>query len=257
MDSLPKEELEHVHVHNVYNIIAPHFSATRYKPWPIVDNFLRGLNKGSIGADVGCGNGKYLGVNPDVFTVGSDRSDKLIDIVRERGFEAMVCDNLRLPYRDSCFVMTTSSFDWRYKLQLTDLTRILQDFITSIAVIHHMSSPERRLMAVNELIRVLKPGGRVLIFVWAFEQESRSKRRFSEQDVFVPWKMPKAIYGPASPQLNTAVAEDGGDVVYQRYYHLFKEKELEQLVRQAPDAVVEACGYDRDNWYVIASKKVL
>ncbi|KAJ3166146.1 Alkylated DNA repair protein alkB 8 [Geranomyces variabilis] len=234
MDSLPKEELEHVHVHNVYNIIAPHFSATRYKPWPIVDNFLKGLDKGSIGADVGCGNGKYLGVNLDVFTVGSDRSENLIDIVRERGFEAMVCDNLRLPYRDSCF-----------------------DFITSIAVIHHMSSPERRLTAVNELIRVLKPGGRVLIFVWAFEQESRSKRRFSEQDVFVPWKMPKAIYGPASPQPNTAVAEDGGDVVYQRYYHLFKENELEQLVRQSTDAVVEACGYDRDNWYVIASKKVL
>ncbi|KAJ3169403.1 Alkylated DNA repair protein alkB 8 [Geranomyces variabilis] len=232
MDSLPKEKLEHVHVHNVYNIIAPHFSATRYKPWPIVDNFLSGLDKGSIGADVGCGNGKYLGVNPDVFTVGSDRSDKLIDIVRERGFEAMVCDNLRLPYRDSCF-----------------------DFITSIAVIHHMSSPERRLMAINELIRVLKPGGHLLIFVWAFEQESRSKRRFSEQDVFVPWKMPKAIYGPASSQPNTAVAEDGGDVVYQRYYHLFREGELEEMVRQSPDAMVEACGYDRDNWYVIASKK--
>ncbi|KAJ3016955.1 Alkylated DNA repair protein alkB 8 [Thoreauomyces humboldtii] len=237
MEGLGTQSLEQTNVHNVYNIIATHFSVTRYKPWPVVDDFLKGLEKGSIGADVGCGNGKYLGVNPEVFTLGSDRSEKLIDIVRERGFEAMVADNLRLPYRDGCF-----------------------DFITSIAVIHHMSSPERRILAITELVRALRPGGRALIFVWAFEQESRSKRRFEEQDVFVPWKMPKKIYAPegsaaASETPNTAVHDEGGDVVYQRYYHLFKEGELEGLVGTIPDAKVDVSGYDRDNWYVIIRKK--
>ncbi|KAI8914883.1 hypothetical protein PhCBS80983_g05132 [Powellomyces hirtus] len=236
MEGLGKPQLEQTHVHNVYNIIAGHFSATRYKPWPVVDDFLRGLEKGSVGADVGCGNGKYLGVNPDVFTIGSDRSDKLIDICRERGFEAMVCDNLKLPYRDNCF-----------------------DFLTSIAVIHHMSSPDRRLMAVNELIRVLRPGGRLLIFVWAFEQEKRSRRRFEEQDVFVPWKMPKNVYLPegsaaANTTPNTTVEEEGGDVVYQRYYHLFKEGELEEIVGRSEGAIIDMSGYDRDNWYVIVTK---
>jgi len=44
------------------------------QPWPIVESFLNGLPDGSIGLEVGCGNGKYLGVNSNVFIVASDRS---------------------------------------------------------------------------------------------------------------------------------------------------------------------------------------
>ena len=40
----------------------------------------------------------------------------------------------------------------------------------SIAVIHHFSSPERRLNAIKELFRIAKTGGKILIFVWALEQ---------------------------------------------------------------------------------------
>lgn len=43
------------------------------QPWPIVERFLKEQKDGAIGADVGCGNGKYLAVNPRVFIVGSDR----------------------------------------------------------------------------------------------------------------------------------------------------------------------------------------
>jgi tRNA (uracil-5-)-methyltransferase TRM9 len=84
------EEYEAQHVHSVYEEIASHFSSTRYKvcgtssyymqhktnkcqPWPIVEQFLKGLPDGAVGADVGCGNGKYLAVNKNVFIVGSDR----------------------------------------------------------------------------------------------------------------------------------------------------------------------------------------
>jgi tRNA (uracil-5-)-methyltransferase TRM9 len=64
---------EQTHVHQVYESIASHFSSTRYKPWPVVDAFLRDLPPGSIGLDVGCGNGKYLNVNKNVYIMGSDR----------------------------------------------------------------------------------------------------------------------------------------------------------------------------------------
>lgn len=40
-----------------------------------------------------------------------------------------------------------------------------------IAVIHHLSTADRRLAAIKELIRIIKPGGRVLISVWALEQD--------------------------------------------------------------------------------------
>jgi ubiquinone/menaquinone biosynthesis C-methylase UbiE len=58
--------MEKKYVYDVYDKIAPHFSSTRYKPWPMVVSFLESLETGSIVADVGCGNGKYLPCNPRV-----------------------------------------------------------------------------------------------------------------------------------------------------------------------------------------------
>jgi hypothetical protein len=52
----------------------PTFNPTNpIQPWPIVERFLKEQVDGAIGADVGCGNGKYLAVNKRVFIVGSDR----------------------------------------------------------------------------------------------------------------------------------------------------------------------------------------
>ncbi|KAG0047603.1 tRNA methyltransferase, has a role in tRNA modification [Gryganskiella cystojenkinii] len=162
------EQKEQEYVHNVYQVIAPHFSATRYKPWPVVEEFLTTMPAGFVGADVGCGNGKYIGVNPKLFMVGSDRSSNLISICGERGHEAMVCDGLSLPYRSEFF-----------------------DFAISIAVIHHFISPERRIAAIEEILRVVRLKGRVLIFVWALEQQGKRDFDKETQDVFVPWAMPK------------------------------------------------------------------
>ena len=63
--------LEEEYVHRVYDAIAPHFSGTRHSPWPRVCNFLSSLVPGAVLADVGCGNGKYLGVNPEVVAVSA------------------------------------------------------------------------------------------------------------------------------------------------------------------------------------------
>ncbi|KAK1988299.1 hypothetical protein LZ30DRAFT_565736, partial [Colletotrichum cereale] len=70
------------HVHTVYEAIAPHFSSTRYKPWPLVASFLLSLPPGSVGLDAGCGNGKYIGVNPALYIIASDRSANLISLAR-------------------------------------------------------------------------------------------------------------------------------------------------------------------------------
>ncbi|KAJ3236430.1 Alkylated DNA repair protein alkB 8 [Chytriomyces hyalinus] len=294
------EALERTHVQSVYQAIAPHFSATRYKPWPVVEDFLGAIPDGSIGADVGCGNGKYLGVNPKLLTIGSDMSSNLVGICAQRGFEAMVCDNLHLPYRTNCF-----------------------DFVISIAVIHHFSSFERRVAAVKELVRTIRPGGKILIFVWALEQEDGSKRKFEKQDVFVPWNLDaktfagkskaagrsagmrkgkkgqgpdgkdsavveekadiiKEVSTPTTPASSTeeanpnvaktiealslesnpddaapkVVVKSGNEnIVYQRYYHVFVKGELDQVVEAAGGLEVDKSGYDRDNWYIIATKK--
>jgi len=76
--------MEKQHVYEVYEKIAPHFSNTRYKPWPKIAEFLNKQADGSIVADIGCGNGKYLGVNPNVQMIGTDRSFNLIGCARDR-----------------------------------------------------------------------------------------------------------------------------------------------------------------------------
>lgn len=162
-------QYEQENVHDIYEQIASHFSSTRYKPWPIIERFLKDLPDGSVGLDVGCGNGKYLAVNPNVFILASDRSSNLVAIAsRHRPHSVLVSDILDLPHPKGRF-----------------------DFAISIAVIHHLSTSERRVQAVRSILEHLKPGGQALIFVWALEQES-SRRGWSEndeQDVMVPWVM--------------------------------------------------------------------
>ncbi|XP_063060578.1 probable tRNA methyltransferase 9B [Engraulis encrasicolus] len=154
-------QLERDHVHRVYEEIAPFFSDSRYKAWPKVRQFLLDQEPGSIVADVGCGNGKYLHINGSVFKLGCDVCQPLVQSASNQGHEVLLCNSLNLPYRDGCF-----------------------DAILCIAVIHHLSTKERRIQAVREMSRTLRAGGRMMIYVWAMEQRNR---KFDKQDLLVPW----------------------------------------------------------------------
>ncbi|XP_076869371.1 tRNA (carboxymethyluridine(34)-5-O)-methyltransferase ALKBH8 isoform X2 [Brachyhypopomus gauderio] len=144
--------LEEQYVHRVYEDISSHFSSTRHSPWPRVRHFLSSLPPAALVGDIGCGNGKYLGINPQVISVGCDRSVNLASICAERGHQVFVCDALAVPLRSASF-----------------------DACLSIAVIHHFSTQDRRLAAIRELVRLLRVGGRVLICVWALEQEYKQQ----------------------------------------------------------------------------------
>ncbi|KAI0874846.1 S-adenosyl-L-methionine-dependent methyltransferase [Hypoxylon argillaceum] len=271
------ETYEAEHVHSVYESIAGHFSSTRYKPWPFVASFLRErVAPGAVGLDVGCGNGKYLGVRAggDVHMIGSDRSPSLVGIARERtrgdgggggsrghSSDVAVADGLALPFR-----------------------RGRADFVLCIAVVHHMSTRARRVEALQALLECVRPdGGQVLVYVWALEQGS-SRRGWDEgspQDLLVPWVMKAnqnkkkakpqqqqrqqqqqqggSSSGDAGASATTAGGSGGDDVdagvavvdtTYERFYHLYREGELEDDVRAAGGRVLES-GYERDNWWVI------
>lgn len=302
------EAYESTHVHAVYEAIAPHFSSTRHSPWPRVAAFLQSQRAGAIGLDVGCGNGKYLDVNPALHILGSDRSNELVRLARTRGSgvgsnpkaiepdpvksqsphsvgggkpdethgpgvhgaatafvagtEVAVADGLALPYRLAAF-----------------------DFVICIAVVHHLSTRERRVEAIAELLSRLRPSATAdshaagtslpgsgddhasvsaapvdgelqrtpgeasssgdgkataLVFVWALEQSS-SRRGWdegSEQDTLVPWVMRQ---------------KGRPNETFQRYYHLYKQGELEEDI-VAAGGVVEESGYERDNWWAIFSR---
>jgi ubiquinone/menaquinone biosynthesis C-methylase UbiE len=63
------------------------------------------------------------------------------------GVELCAADTVTLPYRSGVF-----------------------DAAISIAVLHHLSSHQRRLAALTEMLRILRVGGKLLVYVWAQEQ---------------------------------------------------------------------------------------
>ncbi|CAH0475072.1 unnamed protein product [Peronospora belbahrii] len=268
--SLAPTVLERQYVHEFYETVAAHFSSTRHSPWPRVAQFVASLPSGSMIADIGCGNGKYMKCvdSSQCFVVGGDRSLRLVNICRDRGLETMVCDALAVPLRSqSC------------------------DAALSIAVLHHLSTLGHRLAAVKELLRVLRVDGRGIIYAWAHEQMTGSRRRFEEgrQDFMVPWNLDKrfafsSVKGATAARSTDASEEnmkaedslndclDGEDiinsddtndklttkmqerVVVQRYCHMFKQGELESLVELAGIAKVETSYYDESNWAVIVRR---
>ena len=234
IDVSPALEIEHVR--RVYDTIASHWDRTRHTRWPRVEKFLGDLPPCSLVADVGCGNGKYLNCIPTQMSLGMDVSKSLTLICAERGHEVSTCDTMSLPYRQGMF-----------------------DAAISIAVLHHLSSRVRRLQALREASRLLCPGGRLLATAWALEQGQESRRRFSEQDVLVPWHHldTQAEIVPTPAAQHGQKDAGRGSVLYRRYCHVFVRGELEELIAELRDEgmVLVESWYDTSNWCVIAEKK--
>ena len=236
-------EVEREHVQKVYDIVAQQWHGTRYRAWTGVEAFVRKQPPGLLAADVGCGNGKNI---PEIvkgcgFALGSDFSRGLIEICRDSGYEVMVADAVILPYRSDVF-----------------------DYALNIAVLHHISSPERRVELVKETMRIVKVGGVALFYAWALEQEQGgvSGHQFEGQDVLVPFHNKIKVKGVAPEdererQSRVSGAPTHGEadrekrsVVYQRYCHVYTEGELPKLFENLPWCEVTAAYYDHGNWCV-------
>lgn len=238
-------DYESQHVHDVYDAIAPHFAATRYAPWPAVDTFLASLPHHALVADVGCGNGKYMLVaarSPNApFVVGTDRCAPLVAIAAKQKlegsqidarFDAGTADVRDLPFRDGIF-----------------------DAAVNIAVVHHLATEGRRVEAWQETMRILRPGGRLLAYVWALERPSTPtpkkgnrgakmlSRRFEAQDVFVPWQMRRRKAGATCDKILGDPEE-----THKRFYHVYRQGELEQELGKVARARVVRSYYDHQNW---------
>ena len=149
-------------------------------------------------------------------------------------------------------------------------------------MVHHFCTEERREQAIRvsskarlthdnhqpqtkkakqqqELARIVRPGGRVLVTVWAKEQP-----RFASepcQDAMVPWnyqarpptKSSKCCRNGVQAQQTAAAAEE--KVVYQRFYHLFCKGELDRLVERAGGLRIDESGEQAGNYFVAATKE--
>ena len=199
--------IEEMYVKNVYNTIASEFDTTRYRPWTCVEEFLDTIPKGSIIGDIGCGNGKNMLYRKDCLNYGCDFSESLVNICLQKNLNVICGDILNIPYKNDSF-----------------------DYTICIAVIHHLSTVEKRKKAIEELERVTKKGGKILVLVWAFEQEEQSRRKFTTQEIFVDWR------------------DKQQNLLGKRYYYVFQKNELESLVDEKK---VEKGFYEKGNWGIV------
>lgn len=200
--------IEDKNVKDVYNHIAKEFDNTRYRPWSCVEEFLDNVPEQSFIGDIGCGNGKNMLYRSDCYNYGCDFSSELVKICLDKNLNVIEGDILNIPFEDNQF-----------------------DYTICIAVLHHLSTEDKRKKAIDELKRVTKQGGKILILVWAYEQESNSRRKFTKQENFVDWKDKK------------------GNLLGKRYYYVFKKNELETLVDNPK--IIQKSFYEKSNWGII------
>ena len=182
-------------IKDVFNEIAPGWY--NYRHWSIFRNELEALAKkwqrGRL-LNVGCGHGPdFLPFRQGFELHGVDFAGEMLKLAqkysRKFGFAVnLVAADVRcLPYPDD-------TFDWAI----------------SVATYHHVKGGEERLKALQELRRVLKPGGEAFITVWNHWQP---RFWFNRREVMVPWRTQnKTLY---------------------RYYYLFSCGELEKLAKKA------------------------
>ncbi len=178
-----------------YDRIAGHFSSTREYPWPEVETFVSAVTDDGatpVGAalDDGCGNGRHAELLASVAdrVVGLDASRGLLQEARERaaarGFSLSLVqgDAGTLPFGANRF-----------------------DVVVYVATLHHLPTRRARVASLDEVARVLDPGGQGLVSTWSTEHD-----RFDEDEGFdttVAWTLPD------------------GDTV-PRYYHIYDPEEF-------------------------------
>ena len=145
---------------------------------------------------------------------------------------------------------------------------------------------------MDELIRILKPGGRGLIYVWALEQERNNKKsnylkdsrctddQTNEHDVNNLTGIENASSSASQEPLTSLpvhvnrtpfktqdllvpwhlrknATDSPTSSTYLRYYHVFLDGELEALIKESQHCKrVKAIEnyYDKGNWCVIFEK---
>lgn len=212
-------DIEQTYVMDVYEHIAEHFSDTRYCTWNFVTNFLDTQNPTDKGIEIGCGNGKNLCIRNDLNVIGIDTCQAFINICVKKKLNVFQQNCCRLQFKDSSF-----------------------EYAFAIAVFHHLSSESRRIRAIMEMIRILKPGGKGLISVWSLEQAKRDNnmkmRHFTPGDNYVPWMRKK------------------DKKIFKRYYYIFNEVMFKEYIEQFTEwIVIDKLFNVRGNWVVEFTKK--
>ncbi len=187
---------------DAFNQIAPGWYNFRH--WSIFRNELAVLahrwQKGRL-LNIGCAHGPdFLPFMQSFDLYGVDFSTEMLRFARKYSQKFHFTVGLSLA-DVSCLPYPDETFDWAI----------------SVATYHHIKGKEEKRTALNELRRVLKPGGEAFITVW---NRWQPRFWFKPKEVAVPWRTK-------------------GKTLY-RYYYLFSYPELERLANKAGFKVLKS-----------------
>ncbi len=187
---------------NIFNQIAPGWYNFRH--WSIFRNELEALaqrwQKGKL-LNIGCAHGPdFLPFKQGFDLYGVDFSTEMLKFARRYSQKFSFTVNLSLA-DVNCLPYTDETFDWAI----------------SVATYHHIKGQRQRQAALNELRRVLKPGGEAFVTVW---NRWQPRFWFSRKEASIPWRTK-------------------GKTLY-RYYYLFSFTELEKMMKKAGFGVIKS-----------------
>lgn len=215
-----------------YDLIASKFSETRKHFWRGLEFIGDYAKIGDKILDFGCGNGRLLELfaNKKINYYGTDISEKLIQLAKQK-------------YVDAHFTKTNPS--------QTSLAFANEFFNTtySIAVFHHFPSEEYRKKIAQELYRVTKKDGYIIITVWNLWQGRYIK------NVLKNWK--NKIFDKSDLDWNDCYISftDNGGNKFQRFHHAFTKRELKNIFSEAGFRVEKCKIINRKNILLVAKKK--
>ena len=194
-------------VKNIYDQIANEFDVTRTYNWPWINTIMDSFTENSLIYDIGCGNGRNMKYIKHKF-IGVDNCEKFVDMCNNNNMKAIYSDmtDINLPSNTADIVMCIASF-------------------------HHLSNNQNRIKALNEMKRLIKINGNIVISIWSINQPKKTRVTFKNYgDNIVYWKNK-----------------------YPRYYYIFKLDEFEQLIKEVELKIIDKF-YDCGNEIYILKK---
>jgi ubiquinone/menaquinone biosynthesis C-methylase UbiE len=195
----------------VWDEIAPSWNEFRKKVPPTVEKFL--ANKTGKILDIGCGSGRNFIKKTDLEWVAVDFSEEMVKYAKKRAedlgvsVEVIKSDSVNLPFEDDTF-----------------------DSVLCFAMLHCVENPLSRKKTLQEIYRVLKKGGAVLISSWG-PKSPRLKNKPNE--CFISW----------SSNLENSL---------NRYTYVFQLDELRELCEVVGFKIIHS--WEERNVNVIAKK---
>jgi len=217
-----------------YNFLAENYDRTRSFISEDIKKLAELVQAKEKILDSGCANGRLYEILKEkkIDYYGIDISENLIKIAQNKYPEAkfQVANALNLPFQDNFF-----------------------DKVFSISVLHNIPSKEFKIQYLQEIKRVLKPNGFLILRVWDFWKRREGwqiflkytllkligKSKLDFFDIFLPWK------------------NSNGNILVQRYFHCFKKKGIEKLIKEVGFKIKESWREGKDprtNIYVVAEK---